>query len=110
MGALVTSFNLFPIGQLDGGHVVYALFGSRSKIIARLALVGFVVLGVFFWVGWFVWAVIILLVGLKHPPIWDEQAPLSLVRKVLAGVVVLIFILAFIPDPIKGFSLLDLIR
>jgi len=110
VGALVTSFNLFPIGQLDGGHVVYALFGSRSKIIARLALAGFVVLGVFFWVGWFVWAVIILLVGLKHPPICDEQAPLSLIRKVLAGVVVLIFILSFIPDPIKGFSLLNLVR
>jgi membrane-associated protease RseP (regulator of RpoE activity) len=110
VGILVTSFNLFPIGQLDGGHVVYALFGSRSKLIARMALVGFAVLGVFFWVGWFVWAALILLVGLKHPPIWDEQTPLSSGRKVLAGAMVLIFILSFIPDPIKGYSLLDLLR
>jgi membrane-associated protease RseP (regulator of RpoE activity) len=109
VGILVTSFNLFPIGQLDGGHLAYALFGSRSKIVARIALVGFSVLGVFFWVGWFVWAALILLVGLKHPPIWDEQTPLSFVRKILAAAMVLIFILSFIPDPIKGYSLLNLL-
>ena len=110
VGMLITSFNLFPIGQLDGGHVVYALFGSRARLIARLALVVFLALGVFFWVGWFVWAALILAVGLKHPPISDEQAPLSSVRKALAALMVLVFILSFIPDPIKGFSLLDFLR
>lgn len=109
VGMLVTAFNLFPIGQLDGGHVVYALFGRRARLIAVLALFAFVVLGVFFWVGWFVWAVLILVVGLKHPPILDENAPLSVGRKLLAAALVLIFVLSFIPDPIKGFSLLSLV-
>ncbi|MBN2199491.1 MAG: site-2 protease family protein [Candidatus Aminicenantes bacterium] len=110
VGMLVTAFNLFPVGQLDGGHIVYALFGRRARLVARASLVAFAVLGVFFWVGWFVWAVLILLVGLKHPPIWDERAPLSSSRKLLAAALVLIFILSFIPDPIEGFSLLSLIR
>jgi len=107
VGMLVTSLNLFPIGQLDGGHVVYALFGPRAKLVARLAIVAFLALGVVFWVGWFLWAVLILLIGLKHPPIADEQAPLSPWRKALAAVMIVVFILSFIPDPIKGFSLLD---
>jgi len=109
VGMLVTSLNLFPIGQLDGGHVVYALFGQRAKLVARLAVGAFLALGIFFWVGWLLWAVLILLIGLKHPPIVDEQAPLSPVRKVLAAAMVVIFILSFIPDPIKGFSLLNLL-
>ena len=110
VGTLVTAFNLFPIGQLDGGHVVYALFGRRARLVAILALVAFVLLGIFFWAGWFVWAVLILVVGLKHPPIWDEHAALSSSRKFLAAALVLVFVLSFIPDPIKDFSLLDLIR
>lgn len=110
VGTLVTAFNLFPIGQLDGGHIVYALFGRRARLVAQISLVVFAVLGVFFWVGWFVWAALILLVGLKHPPIWDEQAPLSASRKLLAAALVLVFVLSFIPDPIKGFSLLSLFR
>jgi len=110
VGTLVTAFNLFPIGQLDGGHIVYALFGRRARLVAQVSLVVFAVLGVFFWVGWFVWAALILLVGLEHPPIWDEQASLSASRKLLAAALVLVFVLSFIPDPIKGFSLLSLIR
>jgi membrane-associated protease RseP (regulator of RpoE activity) len=110
VGALVTAFNLFPVGQLDGGHVVYALFGARARLVARLALLAFALLGVFFWVGWFVWAVLILVVGLKHPPIWDEHAPLSLSRKILAAALVIVFVLCFIPDPIRGFSLIDLLK
>ncbi len=108
VGTLVTAFNLFPVGQLDGGHVVYSLLGKRAQIAARLSLAVFALLGIFFWVGWFVWAVLILLVGMKHPPIWDEHRPLTKSRKILAVALALIFILSFIPNPIKGFSLLDL--
>jgi membrane-associated protease RseP (regulator of RpoE activity) len=110
VGALVTALNLFPIGQLDGGHVVYALFGKRSKKFARPVLVIFIVMGVFFWIGWFVWAILIRFIGLKHPHIWDEEVPISLGRRWIAVLVVLIFIFSFIPDPIKGGSLLDMVR
>lgn len=110
IGALVTALNLFPIGQLDGGHVVYALFGKRSRKLARPILVAFVMMGVFFWAGWFVWAVLIGFIGLKHPQIWDEDVPISVGRRWLAFVIILIFVFSFIPDPVKGGSLLDMIR
>jgi Zn-dependent protease len=110
VGALVTALNLFPIGQLDGGHVVYALFGKRSKKFARPVLIVFILMGVFFWVGWFVWAILIGFIGLKHPRIWDEDVPISVGRRWVAFLIVLIFIFSFIPDPVKGGSLLDLLN
>ena len=110
IGALVTALNLFPIGQLDGGHVVYALFGKRSKTFARPVLVMFILMGVFFWVGWFVWAILIGFIGLKHPRIWDEEMPVSVGRRWIALLIVLIFVFSFIPDPVKGYSLLDIMR
>jgi hypothetical protein len=110
VGALVTALNLFPIGQLDGGHVVYALFGKQSKKFAKPVLVAFVAMGVFFWIGWFVWAVLIGFIGLKHPRMWDEDVAISAGRRWVVLVVVLIFIFSFIPDPVKGGSLLDMVR
>jgi membrane-associated protease RseP (regulator of RpoE activity) len=108
IGALVTALNLFPIGQLDGGHVVYALFGKRSKRLARPVLVVFLLMGVFFWIGWFVWAILIGFIGLKHPRIWDEDVPISAGRRWIALLIVVIFIFSFIPDPVKGGSLIDM--
>jgi membrane-associated protease RseP (regulator of RpoE activity) len=110
VGILVTAFNLFPIGQLDGGHVSYALIGQRSKPLAKGLLVVFMVMGVFFWVGWIVWALLIQLLGMKHPSVDDEKERLSTTRLVLGIVVIIIFILSFIPAPIKGYSLLDLVK
>ena len=110
VGLLVTALNLFPAGQLDGGHVAYAVFGRRTRTISRLVVVVFVVFAVFFWLGWLIWAFVIGILGTKHPPIWDEFQPLPLGRKILAVALLLIFILSFIPDPVKGFSGLDMIR
>jgi len=110
VGTLVTAFNLFPVGQLDGGHISYALLGPRSKSVARLFFIVFLVMGVFFWVGWFVWALIILVLGLRHPRVIDEEAQLSASRKILGFMALVIFILSFIPAPIKGYNLFDLLR
>jgi membrane-associated protease RseP (regulator of RpoE activity) len=110
VGILVTAFNLFPIGQLDGGHVAYALFGRKSQNLARFFLLVFVFMGIFFWIGWFIWAFIIVILGLRHPRIQDEATPLSPRRKLIGFVIILIFILSFIPDPIKGYNLFDIIR
>lgn len=110
VGILVTALNLFPVGQLDGGHVSYALLGSRSKNLARLFLAVFFVLGIFFWIGWFIWGFIILFLGLRHPRVLDEATPLSSGRKIIGSIIVLIFILCFIPDPVKGYNLFDLLR
>jgi len=110
VGALVTALNLFPIGQLDGGHIVYAVFGKKSRKFAKPVLGAFLLMGVFFWIGWFVWAILIGFIGLKHPRIWDEDISISEGRRWIAVLVVLIFIFSFIPDPVKGGSLLDLVR
>ena len=110
VGILVTALNLFPIGQLDGGHVIYALLGQKSRRYSRYILAAFIFMGIFFWIGWFIWALLISFLGLKHPRIMDEDIPLSPSRKFLGFLVLIIFILSFIPDPIKGYNLLDLIR
>lgn len=113
VGIFVTALNLFPIGQLDGGHISYALLGPKSRNLAKLFLGIFIFLGIFFWIGWFIWVFIILLLGLKHPRVVDEGIPLSPRRKLLGFVVFIIFILSFIPDPIKGYdgsNLIDLIK
>jgi membrane-associated protease RseP (regulator of RpoE activity) len=110
VGLLVTSFNLFPVGQLDGGHIFYSLFGSKARNVSVVVVVILAILGIFYWAGWLIWAVLIYLVGLKHPAIIGENQPFSLRRKIMAIAVVLIFIFSFIPAPVTGSSLLDFFK
>jgi len=110
VGLLVTALNLFPIGQLDGGHVFYSLIGPKVKKYAKFILIGFIVMGIFFWIGWFVWALLISFLGLSHPPLMDEEVPLSSGRKILSVLALAIFILSFIPAPVKGFNLFQVIN
>ena len=77
VGALVTALNLFPIGQLDGGHIAYALFGTRARTLGRVFLAAFVVMGVFLWAGWLLWAGLILIIGTRHPRTWDDEASIG---------------------------------
>ena len=90
-GLLVTAFNLFPVGQLDGGHVAYVLFGRATKTVT----------GIFFWQGWFFWALLIVLViGVGHPPPLNELAPIGRGRKLLGYATILLFIVLFTPAPL----------
>lgn len=109
VGTLVTAMNLFPIGQLDGGHVLYAIMGPRARKLGPFVLAAFVLMGIFFFAGWFVWAVLIAILGIKHPPVRDEYIPLDRRRQWIALLVVVVFALSFIPAPIHGASLLDLL-
>jgi membrane-associated protease RseP (regulator of RpoE activity) len=99
-GLLVTALNLLPFGQLDGGHITYALFGKLQRRAAWPLLAGLVVLG-FWWPGWWVWAVIALLLRVRHPWIPDEAAPLDPRRRLLGWLCVVLFVVCFTPDPIK---------
>jgi membrane-associated protease RseP (regulator of RpoE activity) len=110
VGMLVTALNLFPMGQLDGGHVAYAVFGPKSRRLAQVFLVFFLVMGALFWLGWWVWGLLILVLGIKHPSVWDEPSPLGRGRTITAVVLVVIFVLCFIPAPVKGLNLMDLLR
>lgn len=110
VGILVTALNLFPVGQLDGGHFLYALIGPKSRKLAYWILAAFIFLGVFYWVGWFIWALLIRFIGFRHPPVMDERNPLTPKRKLVAILVILIFIISFIPNPIQDLNLLDIFR
>ena len=116
VGLLVTALNLMPIGQLDGGHVAYALLGRRARLLSRVMVAFLVVLGVFFHLTWLVLAAFIVVFELKsrmrlrHPPVMDEDAPLGRKRTLLAIALVLIFVLSFVPDPVRGVGLLDLLK
>jgi len=99
IGLLVTALNLMPIGQLDGGHIAYSLFGKKSELIAKWAFAPMIPLGYFSY-NWILWAILIFLfVRLKHPPVVDEDAPLKPFHRMLGYISIGIFIITFIPVP-----------
>jgi membrane-associated protease RseP (regulator of RpoE activity) len=102
IGFLVTSLNLLPIGQLDGGHITYALFGERHEWIAKATIPVLILLGIIFWEGWLIWAFLMILIGYKHPPVVYPQIQLGRKRRVIGWVALLIFILTFTPMPFSG--------
>ena len=99
-GLLVTALNLLPFGQLDGGHITYALFGAWQRRIAWPLMAVLVVLG-FWWTGWWIWAVIALVMRVRHPWIPDEAAQLDPRRRLLGFLCIVVFLLCFTPEPIK---------
>jgi membrane-associated protease RseP (regulator of RpoE activity) len=99
VGLFVTALNLLPLGQLDGGHILYAVFGDRHRLISRLAFLVLLVLGILSWPGWVVWALLLLVLGLRHPRLVDPAEPLDDKRKWLAVAAALVFALCFIPTP-----------
>ena len=100
IGLLVTSMNLLPIGQLDGGHVAYALFGRRQIWVSRAAVLSILALGLTrWWDGWLIWGLLLLLLGLNHPPPLEPEVPLDPKRKWLGWAVFVVFALTFIPIP-----------
>jgi membrane-associated protease RseP (regulator of RpoE activity) len=99
-GLLVTSLNLIPAGQLDGGHIFYVLFGPRgSKRIYPLILAALVTLG-FVWSGWWLWAVLVFFLGRSHAEPMDQITPLDAKRKWLGAFTLLVFVLVFTPVPL----------
>ena len=98
-GLLVTALNLIPAGQLDGGHVLYSLVGSRAKLLLPIILVALALLG-FVWPGWWLWAFLILLLGRFHADPLDQITTLDPNRQAVAVVGLVIFILVFTPVPL----------
>ncbi|HCK99079.1 MAG TPA: hypothetical protein DHW42_03110 [Candidatus Marinimicrobia bacterium] len=101
IGILVTMLNLLPIGQLDGGHIAYALLGKWYKKIAWGSL-GVIIFLSIFSINWLVWAVLVyFLTRMKHPPIMDEYEPVTQYEKMIGIIALIIFILTFIPVPFQ---------
>lgn len=99
-GLFVTCLNLIPIGQLDGGHVAYALWGGRQRTIALWMIPVLLVLGYIGWQGWWLWVVLSTFLGVGHPPIPDPTSPLGQARTWLGRATVVLFFLIFTPFPI----------
>jgi len=98
LGFFVTALNLLPVGQLDGGHVAYAVLGRYRRVFGWVVLGCLVLLGLF-WLGWPFWAAMVAVFGLRHPPPLDDITPLSRTDRVLAVVALVILILTFMPAP-----------
>jgi membrane-associated protease RseP (regulator of RpoE activity) len=118
LGLFVTVLNLLPVGQFDGGHVVYAVFGGRvHQLLSRLTVVFlalFWALGPPYgwiadldalawlqtrWPGWLVWILIALALGLRHPPPFDSREGLNGWRQVIGFIALVVFVICFIPRP-----------
>jgi len=99
---LVTMLNLLPIGQLDGGHVAYALLGQKHDIVAKCTFLALIPLS-FISLNWLMWGILILVLmrSTKHPPIYNMDEPLSDKDKLIGYVCLAIFILCFIPSPFQ---------
>jgi membrane-associated protease RseP (regulator of RpoE activity) len=96
IGLLITSINLLPAGQLDGGHIFRSVLGDKQKYAGWIAVIIMVFTG---W--WFFAFIILLLVGVEHPPPLNDQSELDYIRKILFFVAIAILILCFIPFPIS---------
>ena len=99
-GFLATALNLLPIGQLDGGHMIYALFPGMHKRISQVLVVALVPLGIWYWPGWLLWFALLLILRLRHPMTMDDSIPLESLQFGLAWFGLAMFVLCFMPTPI----------
>jgi membrane-associated protease RseP (regulator of RpoE activity) len=110
VGLFVTALNLLPIGQLDGGHIAYALFGRKTRKVSVIVIAITAFIFIFYSVAWFLLLILMILFGLKHPTPLDDQTPLGTRRKFVGGVALLILFLSFTLAPFPEVpSLIDLV-
>lgn len=100
IGILATALNLLPIGQLDGGHVLYAMMGEKHRLVSRIFILLLIPLGIFFWWVWLLWAVVLFFLGRRHPMIYDD-ADIGPARTRLGYIALAIFLLCFTFAPIS---------
>jgi membrane-associated protease RseP (regulator of RpoE activity) len=99
VGLLCTGLNLLPIGQLDGGHILYALSSERHRRISLAVVLLLIPLGKLYW-GWWIWVGLLLALGFRHPVLLDRWEPIDAKRRLWAVVALVIFILCFMPAPV----------
>ncbi len=99
-GLFVTGLNLIPAGQLDGGHVAYALIGERARYLSLGLAVALLALAVFVWPGWYLWAGLVFVLGRAFATPLDDITRLDGKRIALAVVMLVVFVLVFVPVPL----------
>ena len=99
VGMFATALNLVPGGQLDGGHILFSVWPRMHRWVTRTLVLIFIPMGIWLWQGWFIWAVLLLGTGMRHPPVWDFS-DIGSGRRVLAVVAMLMFLLTITPAPV----------
>jgi hypothetical protein len=109
---LATSLNLLPGGQLDGGHIVFALSPRYHRLISGLSVLGLLIMSWYLWTGWLLWAIVLVITTSRHPMV-PMRPGLPLRSRALALVAALMLGVTLIPAPVAGATLpqaIDAIR
>jgi len=109
MGLLITALNLIPAGQLDGGHIVYAVSPALHRWSTRIVIAALFLLGIFSWVGWILWGVILTLPGMRHPRV-PNVFGLSKWQTALVPICLVLLLCCGTFQPVKGYSLLEMVH
>ncbi|MBV8050853.1 MAG: site-2 protease family protein [Acidobacteriaceae bacterium] len=109
VGMFATALNLLPGGQLDGGHIVFAIAPRAHKIVSRLTILALIPMALFYWAGWLIWAVLLRISGMRHPTVaeWPQVAG---ARRWLALFALIMLLLTLAPAPFAHSSLIEVIH
>ena len=108
IGLLITALNLIPAGQLDGGHILYSISPKLHRWSSRLVVATLFLLG-FFWAGWIVWAIVLMLPGMRHPKV-NDTVPMSKWNLALAPTCLVILVIAGTFQPFQGYGLIQILQ
>ena len=109
IGLLITALNLIPAGQLDGGHILYAVSPTAHHTVSRVATCALFVMAFFFWGGWLLWALLLLLPGMRHPKIASREGMVTW-HFMLAPLCAVVLLLTATLQPFEGYSLLSVVQ
>jgi len=110
IGIFITSLNLLPAGQLDGGHIMYALSPDAHRTSGKITVLFALIAGTFCWVGWYLWCFLLFLPGMRHPRVDTDDTPLGPRHKLLAYACLLIFASTLMLRPFIGTSAVDILN
>ena len=105
VGLFITSLNLMPAGQLDGGHILYAISPRLHRRFTLLMPIALFLGGIFFWMGWILWGLLLLIPAMRHPRVPVDQ-PLDRSRLWLSVLALLVLVLTFSAAPFSDTSIL----
>jgi len=105
IGLFITSLNLIPAAQLDGGHILYAISPRIHAWFSRLLPIALLAAGFFLWIGWILWAILLLIPAMRHPVVFIDR-PLDRKRLLLSAIALITFILTISAAPFPNSSLL----
>jgi membrane-associated protease RseP (regulator of RpoE activity) len=109
VGLFITSLNLIPGGQLDGGHILYAISPRLHRGLTLILPMALILAGVFFWIGWILWGLLLFIPAMRHPRVPTDQ-PLDRKRILLSAVALAVLGLTFSVAPFPGTSMLHYLR